>query len=246
MTKITAIIMAAGVGSRIGDLMEEIPKPLLKINNRPIIEYDINFLRSVGVDEIIIVGGYKFDVLKKEINAIDKSIKVVNNKNYNSGNICSLKFGLNEVRGSGFLLYHADHIYHNDIAKKIKDQLKEDILIFTDNDRKLGNDDMKVKISEDGTLSRVSKKIDDFELGYVGITYCPKRCLDHYKRSLDLVIEEKTDQAVSEDVMQHIADKKDKDIKIGDMSGSIWHEVDDMEDYRKANKIISENYEQYR
>jgi choline kinase len=245
MAKLTALVMAAGFGSRMGDATKNTPKPLLKINDRAIIDYDISFLKNIGVDRIVVVGGYMFEELEREVGKIDKDVEVVKNDLYEKGNIFSLKCGLDRIESGSFMLYHADHIYRKDIAGKIKNQLKDDILIFTDNDRELTNDDMKVKLSNKQTLRRVSKKIDDFELGYVGITYCPEKCLDYYKKVLELVIDEKEDQAVSEDIMQHIADKGKIDIRIGNISGSRWHEVDDKDDYKKAVKFIGEEYERY-
>jgi len=50
---------------------------------------------------------------------------------------------------------------------------------------------------------------------------------------------------VSENIMQRIADEGEIDIMIGDISGSKWHEVDDVNDYNKAVKFISDNYGQY-
>lgn len=245
MGELTAIVMAAGFGSRMGEVTKTTPKPLLKINNKAIIEYDINFLKNIGVERMVVVGGYMFEKLEREVKRIDDSIEVVKNDLYEKGNIFSLKCGLDKIEDGSFILYHADHVYRKDLAKNIASQLKDDILIFTDNDRNLTNDDMKVKLFDSGTLKEVSKQLEDFELGYVGITYCPAIELRLYKNTLEEVINKNNDQAVSENVMQTIVDKGEVNIKIGDISGSMWHEVDDENDYAKAVKLITKNYERY-
>ncbi|NRD19639.1 NTP transferase domain-containing protein [Winogradskyella eckloniae] len=51
-TKIDVVIMAGGKGSRLMPLTEHIPKPLLKIGNKPIIEYNIDLLKSYGIPSI--------------------------------------------------------------------------------------------------------------------------------------------------------------------------------------------------
>lgn len=239
MAKLTAIIMAAGMGTRMGELTKSTPKPLLLINNKPIIEYGINFVKQIGVDEIIIVGGYQHDLLDETVKSKDPTIKVIKNSSYELGNIFSLKAGLDEISSGSFLLYHADHIYRSELAKKIRNQLKDEIVLFTDNDRNLTDDDMKVKVAEGDKLKTVSKRISDFELGYVGITYCPEGHFEYYRNTLSQVIADRGEQAVSEDVMQYIADKDEVSIKIGDISGSQWHEVDNEEDYETVVKYIA-------
>ena len=54
-----AIILAAGRGSRMGDLTTNKPKCLLKINGRSIIDYQLEALTSAGADEIGLITGYK-------------------------------------------------------------------------------------------------------------------------------------------------------------------------------------------
>jgi len=54
-----AIIIAAGVGSRLGELTKVLPKPLIDVNGKSIIERQISSFRRVGINEITIVTGYK-------------------------------------------------------------------------------------------------------------------------------------------------------------------------------------------
>ena len=54
-----AVIIAAGVGSRLGKLTKEIPKPLINVNGKSIIERQIDSFRKCGINEIIVITGYK-------------------------------------------------------------------------------------------------------------------------------------------------------------------------------------------
>lgn len=49
-----AMILAAGLGTRLGELTESIPKPMLDINGRPLLEYNLRYLAAYGFDEIMI------------------------------------------------------------------------------------------------------------------------------------------------------------------------------------------------
>ncbi len=85
-----AIIMAAGFGSRMEPVTNEIPKPLVKVNGRAMIESIIQALKENGIDEIYIVVGYKkdkFAFLEKKY----PGLKLIENPWYaHSNNISSI------------------------------------------------------------------------------------------------------------------------------------------------------------
>lgn len=75
-----AIILAAGMGTRLRPLTEDTPKCLVKVNGIPIIERQIAFLKEKGIQDITIVSGYKakrLDYLKSK-----QGVDIVFNKNY--------------------------------------------------------------------------------------------------------------------------------------------------------------------
>jgi mannose-1-phosphate guanylyltransferase len=58
-----ALILCAGYGTRLGDLTKEIPKPMLQIQNQPLLAYNIQYLASYGFDEIAINLHYKPEMI---------------------------------------------------------------------------------------------------------------------------------------------------------------------------------------
>ncbi|EHJ02087.1 Nucleotidyl transferase [Clostridium sp. DL-VIII] len=74
-----AILMAAGMGTRLRPLTENTPKSLIEVNGMSLLERQIINLREIGIDEIIVLTGYlheKFDPIVKKYNLI----KVINDK----------------------------------------------------------------------------------------------------------------------------------------------------------------------
>ena len=64
-----AIILAAGLGTRLRPMTDNTPKALIKVKDKPLVEYQIEFLKENGIDEIIVVVGYlheQFDSLKEK------------------------------------------------------------------------------------------------------------------------------------------------------------------------------------
>ena len=62
-----AIILAGGRGKRLKPITDYVPKPLVPINNVPIIEWQIKYLKKFGIKDIIICTGYKTEQIEKII-----------------------------------------------------------------------------------------------------------------------------------------------------------------------------------
>ena len=75
-----AIILCGGKGERLRPLTDFTPKPLIKIDDKPILGHQINFLQKNGIDKITIATGYKSDLIEEFIfnNFKDLHIKTVN------------------------------------------------------------------------------------------------------------------------------------------------------------------------
>ena len=71
-----AVILAGGFGTRLSEETHKIPKPMVKIGSRPIIWHIMQYYSFYGVNEFIICGGYKFEI-------INNFFKKKKNKNLN-------------------------------------------------------------------------------------------------------------------------------------------------------------------
>lgn len=67
-----AILLAAGMGTRLRPMTLDTPKSLVEVNGRPMLETQIEFLREKGINEIIIVTGY----LKENLNILKLSMEL--------------------------------------------------------------------------------------------------------------------------------------------------------------------------
>ncbi len=116
--KMKVIILAAGEGTRIRPLTDNIPKCLIPFGKTTILERQIEILKECGIKEedIILVVGYHADKIKK----INKKVKMILNEHYkNTNNAYSLYLGLREVRGDSILVMDGDIIFDKSVIEAI-------------------------------------------------------------------------------------------------------------------------------
>lgn len=108
-----AILLAAGMGTRIRPISEETPKPLIVVNGTPMIETMIKSIKNAGIENIVIVVGYrkeKYYYLRDKYNGIT----FVENAEYRSKNtISSFYAARNEMRGYNCLITETDFYVAN-------------------------------------------------------------------------------------------------------------------------------------
>ena len=66
------VIMAGGKGTRISSIASDIPKPMIKIGDKPVLEHEIICLRDQGFKDLILTVGYMHDILNKIFNVHSK------------------------------------------------------------------------------------------------------------------------------------------------------------------------------
>lgn len=236
-----AIVLAAGTGSRLGEITKARTKGMVPVKGKKLIDYLLEFFEPDFFDEIIVVGGFCFEDLRDHLTTLNyKNVRVIENKNYLKGNIFTLVTALNEFRDDSFLITNVDHIYPPVMFKKMKECMSG-ITGMCDFDRSLGDDDMKVKLRDDKKIQSISKQLDIFDCGYIGMTYVDKKCENYYRMSVDKTIEKSGEKAVVENVLQFMAEDGSNAPKICDLSGFGWYEVDTEEDLLRAEKGLEKD-----
>jgi|TARA_Y100000389_G_scaffold82236_1_gene78823 glucose-1-phosphate cytidylyltransferase len=115
---IQAIILAGGLGTRMAEYTKTIPKPMIKIGKKPMIEHIMEHYNKFGVNDFIIAGGYKYEVIKKYLNSKKFNYKVklvyTGKESLTGGRLKRLeKFVLND----DFFLTYGDGISNINIKK---------------------------------------------------------------------------------------------------------------------------------
>jgi len=117
----TLLILAGGRGTRFKELTDSIPKPMIKANGYPLIDYIINHYVNFGVNEVIILAGYKKEIiedyyLKKVPKNFPLKLKIkVLDTGIDTGTAGRIKMGIEALENQHFYLTYGDGIANVDI-----------------------------------------------------------------------------------------------------------------------------------
>ncbi len=71
-----AIILCGGLSTRLGDITKSIPKILLSIGDRTMLDWQLDKLSSVGITEVVMAAGHLSEVLMKEVGEVRRGVRV--------------------------------------------------------------------------------------------------------------------------------------------------------------------------
>ena len=154
-----AIILAAGMASRLRPLTLHTPKSLLTIDGKSLLQRSMDALIQNGIKDFVIVTGYlheKIEAFVKEQYADTISVKFIYNNVYDStNNIYSLWLARPEAEGEDFLLLDSDLLYDPQIITEVMANKAANVLTLIKHDR--GEEEMKVVTDADGVIKEISK-----------------------------------------------------------------------------------------
>lgn len=114
--KMQAVILAAGVGSRLEKMTGGLPKCLIPIGGRPIIEHQLEFLADAGIGRVLVIVGYKSDEIRK---TLGNKVDYIENSRFSETNsLYSLWLARDWVKDP-FVLLNSDLLFHPDILHRL-------------------------------------------------------------------------------------------------------------------------------
>lgn len=107
------IILAAGQGTRLRPLTDEKPKCMVPLHGRPLLDWQIGTARSAGIEEIVVVGGYRADCLERD------DCKLIINERFETTNMVESLMCARDWLSDGCIVSYGDIVYEPRVLRSL-------------------------------------------------------------------------------------------------------------------------------
>lgn len=238
------IILAAGIGKRLGNAAADKPKCLLNFNGKSLLARHIEILRSHGVDQIHIVTGYRQQDIQSHLNDIhaDAPLQLHFNPDYTEGSIISLWHARQILKEGGeIILMDADVLYDPRIlARLIEGDATNAFLL--DRDFEPGEEPVKLCV-RDGIIVDFRKQIApeirfDLQGESVGFFRFSPGLAVRLAERLQVWLDDNRRDEPYEEVIRELLLESPADFSYLDITGLPWIEIDFPEDVDRARDLM--------
>ncbi len=235
-----AIILCAGQGRRLLPYTESTPKCLLKLAHKHFIEWQIDTLKSAGIEQIVAVIGYAAADIRKLLDQrYGNSIETVFNPFYEVADNLASCWMAREHFKDDVIILNGDTLFEVDIVHQLLAKNDFPITLAVDHKTNYDDDDMKV-ITQDEQLVSVGKKLPLSRVNgeSIGMMSFNSTGIQHFKASIDsLMYDQKSLQCWYLFVIDQLAQQQ----HVGTCSihGYEWTEVDFVQDLEIAQSLVT-------
>jgi choline kinase len=262
-----AILIAAGRGKRLGTHTDEIPKCMVEIGGAPILGHVWRALSGAGVDELVVIRGYRGDVLEQFVRRMVPKVIFVDNLEWQTNNVLlSLACARPYLDQATYLTY-SDIIFTPAVARAAATSSAEIGLVIDREFRKIyeGRSEHPLEEGEvadlmpDGSVARVGKKAlpPSEAIGeFIGLSRLGERGVRIVANALDRVakhFEGREDQqfqraaryrnAYLTDLWQELIDGGVRIDPI--LIDGQWREIDTGQDLERARQLLESRREEW-
>ena len=223
------IILAAGIGSRLGN---PFPKPLTKLkNNKSIMQMMTENISSVyNADLINLVVGFKKDFIMESF----PDLTYIYNQYFDQTNTAkSLLKAIKKNKEQSILWMNGDIVFDKNILIKLKEYIDKDVSFVAVNTSKVAEEEVKYTL-KNNYIDELSKTVENGLGEAVGINFISSKYIDSFIKRL----EQCDDNDYFERALEVAIEKDGFKIKPVDISEFNCIEIDFEEDLKNANNLI--------
>ncbi len=242
-----AIILAAGMGKRLKELTQDNTKCMVKVNGVTLIDRMLHQIEKRALSRIVVVVGYKGELLKEYIDSlgIKTPIVYVENEIYNkTNNIYSLALAKDYLSQDDTLLFESDLIFEDSLIDALLDDPRDTLALVDKHQSWM--DGTCVKLTDDDAIAEFIPgakfnfdEVDDYYKTVNIYKFSKHFSKTHYVPFLDAYTKALGDNEYYEQVLRVIAMLDDPVIKGKRLNGQLWYEIDDVQDLDIATSMFA-------
>ncbi len=234
-----ALILAAGNGSRLVTVASGMPKPLVELHGRPLLEHVLLGARDAGIERFVVVAGFRADAVRSWLahqHFYGTQIEIIENPDYKTkaNGVSVLK--ARDLIAEPFLLLMADHIFEPETAAALLQQRLEPDTAILAVDRKLDRifdmDDATKVLSNGKYILEIGKQLPRYDAVDTGMFLCTPAVFSSLERA-----QHNGDCSLSDGMRLMAEHGKFRAFDIGDGS---WQDVDTPEALAHAALMFNE------
>ena len=238
-----AVILAAGMASRLRPLTDDRPKCLLTVGTRCLLQRTVDSIKAAGITELVVVTGYRGEMIREFITAHygDMNVSFIDNADYKTtNNIYSLWLTKDHVAGKDFILLDSDILFDGGIITRL---LATKGTCLSVNTHKLGEEEIKVITDNSGNVVEISK-VCSIEKA-IGESVGIEKMQTDYSRALFEELSVMIEQEELVDIFYERAFERlipqGHLFKVVNTTDLFSIELDTVEDFNQAKKLIPES-----
>ena len=236
------LVLAAGAGRRLQPLTDDLPKTLLPVDGeRTILDIALANLKHAGLDGVAVATGFAAHRIDDRRRALEQdhgvNLELVfNDKAEEWNNAYSLWIAREHLRG-GAILVNGDTVHPASVEETVLAARGPAIVLAADTEKALGEEEMKLHVTDDGFMDRINKALDPSTAAgeYIGVTLIEGAAADPLADALEATWKRDTD-LYYEDGYQEFADRGGR-VGIAPIGQVDWVEVDDHDDLARAREV---------
>jgi len=232
MTK-TAIIVAAGLGSRLKERTISKPKGFLELNGKSLIERSIENLIECGIEQIYIGTGY-LSIVYEKLASKYPQIKCIKSNMYETTSSMYTLYNMRDSIKDDFILLESDLLYEIDALNAILSDTRDDIILSSG--RTNSGDEVYIEADKESNLINISKNINDLNSIYSELVGISKISYARYEM-MCRAFEAKKNMKIDYEYMM-VETIQERVFHVKKMQNLIWCEIDNDEHYRRALNYI--------
>lgn len=245
------VILAAGMGTRLRPLTDEIPKALLEINNMTLLERMIKNCIDADIKKFIVICGYYkekvINLTPKLAEKYDIEITTLVNEKYDVTNTSVSTYIASENIADDFILVNGDNVVDPQIIKNLAECENTGMII--DNYKTLNEESFKLIIANkslnddetiaSGEIEAIGKGLDipSSSGEFIGVSKVIKEDIDKFNEILSKLIEQDP-QNYYDFAYEDLSKIRPIDFVL--TNGLQWTEIDDHVDWENAQKLVDE------